>query len=77
MALWFRLPGADLAKVAIAGAFALIAIATIAALFTRHRWPSLLVFALAFAVVAICWGTIQPKADGDGRPMSRARQRGC
>jgi len=65
MALWFRLPVADSAKVAIAGAFALIAIVTTVALFTRHSWPSLLVFALAFAAVAIWWSTIQPKADGD------------
>ena len=68
MALWFRLPASEWAKVAIAGAFALTAIATIVALLTRHRWPSLLVFALAFAGVAVWWSTIQPKADGDWAP---------
>ena len=49
MALWFRLPAPEWAKVAAAGAFALIAIATVAAVFTRRRWAALLVFGLLSA----------------------------
>jgi hypothetical protein len=65
MALWFRLPAPEWAKVAAAGAFALIAIATVAAVFTRRRWAALLVFGLAFGGVVIWWNTVQPPANGD------------
>ena len=75
MALWFRLPAPDWTKIAAAGAFALIAIATIAAVFTHRRWAALLVFALAFGGVAIWWNTIEPPADGDWAPTSRVRRR--
>jgi hypothetical protein len=68
MALWFRLPAPEWAKVAAAGAFALIAIATVAAVFTRRRWAALLVFGLAFGGVVIWWNTVQPPADGDWAP---------
>jgi len=68
LALWFRLPTAEWAKAAAAGAFALIAIATVAALFTRRRSAALLVFGLAFGPVAIWWNTILPPADGDWAP---------
>ena len=68
MALWFRLPAPEWAKAAAAGAFALIAIATVAAVFTRRRWAALLVFGLAFGGVAIWWNTVQPPADGDWAP---------
>lgn len=65
LALWFRLPSPEWAKVAAAGAFGLMAVATIAALFTPRRWAALLVFAVAFAGVAVWWRTIEPPADGD------------
>ena len=68
MALWFRLPAPEWTKVATAGAFALIAIATVAGVFTRRRWAALLVFGLAFGGVAIWWNTVQPPADGDWAP---------
>ena len=68
MALWFRLPAPEWAKVAAAGAFALIAIATVAAVFARRRWAALLVFGLAFGGVVIWWNTVQPPADGDWAP---------
>jgi hypothetical protein len=68
MALWFRLPAPEWAKTAAAGAFALIATATAAAVFTRRRWAALLVFGLAFGGVVTWWNTIQPPADGDWAP---------
>jgi Domain of unknown function (DUF4105) len=68
MALWFRLPAPEWAKAAAAGAFALIAVATVASVFTRRRWAALLVFALAFGGVVIWWNTVQPPADGDWAP---------
>ncbi len=48
MALWFRLPVPEWAKAGAAGAFALIAISTVAAVFTRSLWAALLVFRVAF-----------------------------
>lgn len=68
MALWFRFPAPEWARVAAAGAFALIAIATVAAVFTRRGWAALAVFGLAFGGVAIWWNTVQPPADGDWAP---------
>ena len=68
MALWFRLPTPDWARSAAAGAFALIAIVTVAAVFTRRRWAALLVFGLAFGGVAIWWNTVRPPAGGDWAP---------
>ena len=68
MALWFRLPAPEWAKVAAASALALIAIATVVAFFTRRRWAALLVFGLAFGGVVIWWNTVQPAADGDWAP---------
>jgi hypothetical protein len=67
-ALRFRFPAPEWARVAAAGVFALIAIATVVAVFTRRRWAALLVFGLAFAGVVIWWSTIRPKADGDWAP---------
>ncbi len=67
-ALRFRFPGPEWARFVAAGAFSLIAVATVVAVFTRRRWAALLVFGLAFAGVAIWWSTIQPKADGDWAP---------
>ncbi len=68
MALWFRLPAPEWAKVAAAGAFVAIALATVAAVFSHRRWAGLLVFALAFGLVAIWWSTIEPPANGDWAP---------
>ncbi len=68
MALWYRLPAPEWAKASAAGAFALIAIATVVAVFTRRRWAALLVFGLAFAAVVVWWNTIQPSAEGDWAP---------
>jgi hypothetical protein len=76
MALWFRLPAPEWAKVAAADAFALIAIATVTAVFARRRWAALLVFALAFGAVVVWWNTILPPADGDWAPDVARQTRG-
>ena len=68
MALWFRLPVPGWAKVAAAGAIALIALATVVAIFTRRRWVALLVFGLAFGGVVVWWNTVEPPANGDWAP---------
>src|SRR5208283_2976464 len=68
MALWFRLPAPEWAKVVAVGAFAAISVATVAAVFTRRRWAALLVFGLALGGVVSWWNTIHPPADGDWTP---------
>ena len=68
MALWFRLPAPEWAKVAAAGAFVAIAIATAATVFTRRRWAALLVLGLAFGGIVIWWNTVGPPANGDWAP---------
>jgi hypothetical protein len=68
LALWFRFPGPDWARALVAGAFALLGLATIVFLFTRRRWPALAVYALAFAAILVWWGGIVPPDGGDWQP---------
>jgi len=68
MAFWFRLPGPEWARAAAAGLAAVVALATVFALFTRARWRALSVFALALVGVLLWWSTILPPADGDWAP---------
>src|SRR5208337_342942 len=68
MALWFRLPGPEWAKVAAAGLAVVIALATVFSLFTRARWRVFSLFALAFGGVALWWSTILPPAGRDWAP---------
>ena len=71
IALWFKLPASEWAKVAAAGAFALIAIATVAAVFTRLRWAALLVFGFAFGGVVIWWNEAAGRGHCSGTPALR------
>src|SRR5277367_6180620 len=68
LAFWFRLPAPDWARFAAPGAVVLVALFTIAALFTRFRWAALSIFALGFACIILWWGTIRPPSDGDWAP---------
>jgi Domain of unknown function (DUF4105) len=68
MALWFRFPGPDWARAAVAGLFVILGLVTAAALFTRRRVTAAAVFALAFGAIIVWWGTIRPPADGDWAP---------
>ena len=49
LALWFRLPGPEATRAAAAVLFAILGLATIAALFTRRSLVGIIVFASAFA----------------------------
>ncbi|MDR3448690.1 MAG: DUF4105 domain-containing protein [Alphaproteobacteria bacterium] len=62
LALWFRIPGPEWVRAFAAGAFGLLALATIAAPLFGRRLRMLGCFALAFAAIVVWWGTIQPKA---------------
>jgi hypothetical protein len=68
LALWFRLPAPEAARVLAAGLFVLLGLVTAAALFSRRRRPAIIAFALAFGGLLIWWGSIKPPANGDWAP---------
>src|SRR5579862_7044235 len=65
LALWFRLPVPEGLRAAAAVLFAVLGLATIAALFMRRGLIGLAVFAVAFAGLLAWWSTIRPPLDGD------------
>lgn len=73
LALWYRLPGTETARMAIGVAFALVGLTTIIAQFTKHRWQSLAIFAAMFGILLFWWNTIDPPKNGNWSP-SVARQ---
>jgi Domain of unknown function (DUF4105) len=68
LALWFRLPVPEALRGAAAIVFAILGLATIAALFTRRSLIGLIVFAAAFGGLLVWWSTIKPPLDGDWAP---------
>jgi hypothetical protein len=68
LALWFRLPAPEAFRAAAAILFAILGLATIAALFMRRSLTGVVVFALAFGGLLFWWGTITPPLDGDWAP---------
>ena len=68
LALWYRLPGVEAVRGAVAGLLVLLALATLVAFFTRFRLWAIVAYVLAFAVLLVWWSTIKPPADGDWSP---------
>jgi Domain of unknown function (DUF4105) len=68
LALWFRFPAPGGLRAAAAVLFALLALATIVALFFRRGLIGLAVFAVVFAGLLAWWSTIRPPLDGDWAP---------
>jgi Domain of unknown function (DUF4105) len=68
LALWFRLPGPEATRAAAAVLFAILGLATIAALFTRRSLVGIIVFAAAFGALVVWWSAIRPPLDGDWAP---------
>jgi hypothetical protein len=68
LALWFRFPAPEAMRPLAAGLFAILGLATIAALFVRRSLLALTVFTLAFGMLLVWWNTIKPPADGDWAP---------
>jgi hypothetical protein len=68
LALWFRLPAPEGLRALAAGLFAVLGLATIAALFLRRSLTALIVFALVFGALLSWWSTIKPPLDGDWAP---------
>jgi hypothetical protein len=68
LALWFRFPAPEGLRAAAAVLFAVLGLATIAALFMRRGLMALIVFAIAFGGLLAWWSTIKPPLDGDWAP---------
>jgi hypothetical protein len=68
LALWFRLPAPEAFRAAAAILFAILGLATIAALFLHRSRIAIVVFAAAFGGLLIWWSTIKPPLDGDWAP---------
>lgn len=68
LALWFRLPLPEVARMIAGSGFALLGLSTIAAQFGKHQTRSLAIYAFAFTVVFIWWASIKPPVDGNWSP---------
>ncbi|MBP1887428.1 DUF4105 domain-containing protein [Sinorhizobium mexicanum] len=68
LALWYRLPFPELAKAVTSGAFILLGLVAIVALFTRWRYRAGAVFLVALGVMLAWWSTIRPPKDADWAP---------
>lgn len=68
MALWYRLPLGSLPRGLLAGGFALLGLAVIAALARGAALRALTTFALALAAVILWWSTLVPPATGNWAP---------
>ena len=73
MALWFKLPGADIVRWCVMGAFGGLGLATLVAIFRSVRWRWLTLFAVAMIAVLGWWNTLVPPTDSDW-PAEVARQ---
>jgi len=65
LALWFRVPAPEALRAAAAIVFAILGLATIAALFARRSLAGIGVFTAAFCGLLVWWSTIIPPLDGD------------
>ncbi len=68
MALWYRFPLPNPGPMLAAGAFALIGLTTIIALFRRMSILRLIPFCVAFGALALWWGTIKPPSEANWAP---------
>lgn len=68
LALWYRLPMPETARLVFASAFGLLGLATIAAQLGRRPARAVAVYAFAFTAVVMWWLTIKPPADGNWSP---------
>lgn len=68
LALWYRLPIAELGRMFLACGFVAIGLATIVAFASRWRIRALLAFSALFVLVVVWWNTIMPRATGDWAP---------
>lgn len=65
LAIWFKLPVADWAKWGAIAVYLFPGFVALLHLFTRKSLNALFVYAGAFAIVMVCWQTLQPPSDAD------------
>jgi hypothetical protein len=68
LALWYRLPVPDAARVIAAAIFIVFGLFTIAALASRLRMNAILSFAVVFALILFWWSSIKPEANAAWAP---------
>lgn len=68
LALWFRAPGPDWLRLALAVCVALMALGAAYFLLAHKRWRPLAVFGALFACLLVWWGTIAPPASANFAP---------
>lgn len=68
LAIWYRLPSAELGRAAACSIFILFGIGTVTALFSRFRFRAVVLFIAAFAAVLVWWSTIKPLDDVEWAP---------
>lgn len=68
LAMWYRLPAAELGRAVACALFILFGIGTVIALFSRFRFRAFVLFLAAFAAVLVWWSTIKPLGDADWAP---------
>lgn len=65
LALWFRLPGSDTVRLAVALVFGAFGVGTLIAFFYSTVWRWLSVFTVAFLALVLWWNTLVPPSEGD------------
>mgnify|MGYP001066080490 CR=1 FL=1 len=68
LAMWYRLPAAELGRGLACALFLLFGLTTIIALFSRFRVGAFVFFVAAFAAVLVWWGTIRPLDQANWAP---------
>ena len=68
LAIWFKLPGPEPTKIAVAASFASFGVLTLAALFRSVRWRWLVMFGALFAVLLVWWNTLEPTVRDNWSP---------
>ncbi|ESZ72284.1 membrane protein [Mesorhizobium sp. L103C119B0] len=68
LAMWYRLPSAELGRAAACAILISFGIGTVMALFSRFRFRAVVLFIAAFAAVLVWWSTIKPLDDAEWAP---------
>jgi len=68
LALWYRLPVPETLRAAVVTLFLLLALATIAAMFSRLRLAAFGAFVVTLGSTAIWWSTLRPADNADWAP---------
>jgi len=68
LAIWYRLPSAELGRAVACALFILFGIGIVIALFSRFRFRAFVLFLAVFAAVLVWWSTVKPLGDADWAP---------